>query len=60
MGILLLPVGGGGLTNYDVGGLTNYDDVVISLRVNFTESDYPDYNATINAVLQELTAWVSM
>ena len=60
MDMLLLPVGGGGLTNYDVGGLTNYDDVVISLRVNFTESDYPDYNATINAVLQELTAWVSM
>ena len=54
MNILLLPVGSGGrLTNYD-------GDIVISLRVNFTESDYPDYNATINVVLQELTAWVSM
>ena len=48
--ILLLPVGGGGLTNHDV----------INLKVNFTESDYPDLNATINAVLQELTAWVSV
>ena len=50
MNILLLPVGGGGLTNHDV----------VSLRVNFTELDYPDYNATINAVFQELTAWVSV
>ena len=32
----------------------------INLKVNFTESDYPDYNNTIRAVLQELTAWVSM
>ena len=52
MNILLLPVGGG--------ELTNHDEVVINLKVNFTESDYPDYNATINAVLQELTAWVSV
>ena len=27
--------------------------------MNFTESDYPDYNITINAVLRELTSWVS-
>lgn len=51
MNILLLPVGGGGLTKYEV---------VISLRVNFTESDYPDYNATISPILQELASLVSM
>ena len=50
MDMLLLPVGGG--------GLTNHDDVVINLKINFTESDYPDFNATISPVFQELTEWV--
>ena len=28
--------------------------------VNFTESDYPDYNTTIDAVLQDFTSLVSI
>ena len=40
-------------------GLTGLYDLSLNLKVNLTESDYPDFNATINAVLQELTPWVS-
>ena len=50
--LLLVPVG-----NY---GQTNYARLSINLKVNFTESDYSDFNATINAVLQELTSLVSI
>ena len=32
---------------------------VINLKVNLTESDYPDFNTAINNTLQELTASVS-
>ena len=52
--LLLLPVGAYGRTiKYNA-------RLSINMKVNFTESDYPDFNATISAVLQELTAWVSM
>ena len=52
--LLLLPVG--------IDGLIRVHDAQLSLnlKVNLTESDYPDFNATINDVLQELTASVSM
>ena len=40
--------------------LTIRHDLSINLKVNFTESDYPDFNTTISAVLQELTSWVSI
>ena len=52
--LLLLPVGIDGL-------IIKYDaQLSLNLKANLTESDYPDFNATINGVLQELTASVSM
>ena len=48
------------LLSADASGQKVEDCVRLELKVNFTESDYTNYNTTIDSVLQDFTSWVSV